>query len=502
MAGHGFILAAGMPPTHSIGLVWLRRDLRLRDNSALQAALAGCRQVHCVFVLDDNILAPLPRADRRVEFILASLAEMDRNLRALGGHKNCGLIVLRGRPQEVVPQLAQEVGVTVVYAARDYEPYAQARDTQVAGSLQEMGTQLTLVKDHVILEQRELLTQTGKPYSVFTPYWRAWLARLGTPFANALPPAEPVAGVQLAERPSAHCNPAPVLADLGFLPTNLLTLAIPTGERGAQALVASFTSRLDQYDQTRNFPAIKGPSYLGVHLRFGTVSIRQLVALGYTQHLAGSTGATTWLSELAWRDFYFQILANFPHAAHGAFKPEYDQIAWEEGAQAEQLFAAWCQGATGYPIVDAAMAQLNTTGYMHNRLRMIAGSFLVKHLGIDWRWGERYFAQQLNDFDLSANNGGWQWVSSSGCDAQPYFRIFNPMVQSEKFDPEGKFIRRYLPQLGGLDRKAIHAPWNAPQTVLAAAGVRLGDNYPLPVVDHVRARARTLLRYGVVKKTD
>lgn len=485
---------------HPTGLVWLRRDLRTYDNMALQAALRECAQVHCVFVLDDTILDALPRADRRVEFILASLVELDQTLRELGQREGCGFIVLRGRPQVLIPQLAQQLGVTGVYAARDYEPYALERDAAVSQSLQALRKSLTLVKDHVILEQRELLTQTGKPYGVFTPYWRAWLARLA-----ATPPHDASAddmprGQQLAERPSAHRQAPPTLEALGFLPTNLSALAIQPGERGAQALLNSFSNRLDQYDQTRNFPAIKGPSYLGVHLRFGTVSIRQLVALGYAHHLAGSTGATTWLSELAWRDFYFQILANFPHAATGAFKPEYDQIAWEEGESADRLFAAWCRGATGYPIVDAAMTQINATGYMHNRLRMIAGSFLVKHLGIDWRWGERYFAQQLNDFDLSANNGGWQWVSSSGCDAQPYFRIFNPMLQSEKFDPEGKFIRRYLPQLAGLDKKTIHAPWTASQAALAAAGVELGGNYPQPVVEHTRARARTLLRYGVVKK--
>jgi deoxyribodipyrimidine photo-lyase len=500
MAGHGFILTAGMHIPDSTGLVWLRRDLRLHDNMALQAALRDCTQVHCVFVLDDTILDALPRADRRVEFILASLAEVDTHLRALGKRDSCGLIVLLGRPQLVIPQLAQALGATTVYAARDYEPYALERDGEVSRSLQTVNSSFKLVKDHVIVEQRELMTQTGKPYSVFTPYWRAWLARLELVPPTEAPTDEVLISPRLADRPAVYCKAIPTLEALGFLPTNLSELAIHPGENGAQALLKSFTDRLDQYDQTRNFPAIKGPSYLGVHLRFGTVSIRRLVALGFAHHQAGSTGATTWLSELAWRDFYFQILANFPHAAHRAFKPEYDQIAWEEGEPAEELFSAWCRGATGYPIVDAAMAQLNSTGYMHNRLRMIAGSFLVKHLGIDWRWGERYFAQQLNDFDLSANNGGWQWVSSSGCDAQPYFRIFNPMLQSEKFDPEGKFIRRYLPQLAGLDRKVIHAPWSASPSALAAAGVQLGQNYPHPVVEHTRARARTLLRYGVVKK--
>ena len=261
-----------------------------------------------------------------------------------------------------------------------------------------------------------------------------------------------------------------------------------------------FWERISDYEQTRNFPSIKGPSYLGVHLRFGTVSIRSLVNLAMQLRSQGDGGASVWLNELVWRDFYVQILANFPHVATGAFKPEYDAIRWLEGDVAQQRFAAWCAGQTGYPLVDAAMAQINATGYMHNRLRMVAGSFLVKHLGLDWRWGERYFAQYLNDFDLSANNGGWQWVSSSGCDAQPYFRIFNPVSQSEKFDAHGKFIKRYLPQLAGLSDKAIHAPWQAKPLELAAAGVRLGDNYPLPIVDHAEARADTLARYAVVKK--
>ena len=217
--------------------------------------------------------------------------------------------------------------------------------------------------------------------------------------------------------------------------------------------------------------------------------------------LAGNPGAATWLSELIWREFYFQILANFPHVATSAFRPVYDAIAWEQGPQAEADFQAWCEGRTGYPLVDAAMLQLHQTGYMHNRLRMVAGSFLVKSLGIDWRWGERYFAQALNDFDLAANNGGWQWVASSGCDAQPWFRIFNPITQSRKFDPQGRFIRRYLPQLAGLSEQAIHAPWLAQPLELAAADVRLGQNYPHPRIVHEEARARTLARYAVVRQT-
>jgi deoxyribodipyrimidine photo-lyase len=241
-----------------------------------------------------------------------------------------------------------------------------------------------------------------------------------------------------------------------------------------------------------------------VHLRFGTVSIRELVRAALPAQRSGDPGARVWLAELVWREFYVQILANFPHVATRAFKPDYDAIQWDGDELAQQRFAAWCAGRTGYPLVDAAMLQLNQSGYMHNRLRMVAGSFLVKHLGLDWRWGERYFAQQLNDFDLASNNGGWQWVASSGCDAQPYFRIFNPISQSEKFDTQGAFIRRYLPALAQLDAKSIHAPWLARPLELAAAGVVLGEgpdaNYPLPIVDHAQARAKTLLRYSVVKK--
>jgi deoxyribodipyrimidine photo-lyase len=290
------------------------------------------------------------------------------------------------------------------------------------------------------------------------------------------------------------------LADIGFEPTNLSNLHVPTGSPGGLALFEDFFDRMDKYDETRNFPAIKGPSYLGVHLRFGTVSIRQLASTAYKRMLVGSAGAEVWLSELVWRDFYHQILHHHPRVVKGAFKPEYDDIKWDHHKHAKELFAAWCEGRTGYPLVDAAMAQINQTGYMHNRLRMVVASFLTKDLGIDWRWGERYFAEHLNDFDLAANNGGWQWASSSGCDAQPYFRIFNPTNQSEKFDPEGKFIRRYVPALAKLSNKAIHAPWLAKPLELEEAGLVLGRDYPRPIIDHAEARAHTLERYAVVKK--
>ena len=487
-----------MNQEYGLGLMWFRRDLRVDDQAALFEALRRCKQVHCAFVFDSEILDTLPKADRRVEFIRESLVDLDNSLRALAGDPAAGLIVCHGGASKVLPVLAQELHVEAVFAVHDYEPGAMARDAAVRGALSDAGISFHTFKDQVIFEKREILTKTGTPYGVFTPYKSAWLVRANqgelptydtAQYANAL-----------AARPAKYQKAVPDLSEVGFLPTNLKQLKIPAGSTGARQLFSEFFERMDQYHETRDYPGVKGPSYLGVHLRFGTVSIRKLAATALARSLQGSAGAAVWLSELIWRDFYFSILANFPHVTTGSFKPEYDRIVWEHGKLAKSLFAAWCEGRTGYPLVDAAMAQINQTGYMHNRLRMVTGSFLVKDLGIDWRWGERYFAEKLNDFDLAANNGGWQWVSSSGCDAQPYFRIFNPVSQSEKFDEGGKFIRRYLPLLGQLPVRDLHAPWTANPIELKAAGVVLGQNYPLPIVDHAQARAATLLRYAVVKK--
>jgi deoxyribodipyrimidine photo-lyase len=488
-----------MDKEFSSGLVWFRRDLRIEDNTALYQALRACQRVYCAFVFDRDILEPLPRADRRVEFIRESLVDLDNRLREAAGRPGAGLIVRHGKAVDEVAQLARQLGVQAVFAAHDYEPQAIARDRLALGALAVAGIAFHTCKDQVVLEGRELLTKTGTPYTVFTPYKNAWLARMS---AAGMPEHDCAPFVQaLAERPQALRNAVPTLEQIGFAATNLGALHIPTGATGGQALFAEFFDRMDDYHATRDFPAVKGPSYLGVHLRFGTVSVRRLAAIAMQRVVQGSAGAAVWLSELVWREFYFQILANFPHVVGAAFKHDYDAIRWEHGKHAQQLFAAWCEGRTGYPIVDAAMAQINQTGYMHNRLRMVAASFLVKDLGIDWRWGEKYFAQQLNDFDLSANNGGWQWVASSGCDAQPYFRIFNPVSQSEKFDPQGKFIRRYLPQLGRLSAAAVHAPWECGALELQSAGVALGRDYPAPIVAHDEARARTLARYAVVRKT-
>ncbi len=481
------------------GLLWLRRDLRSIDNATLHLALSRCRRVYCLFVFDREILDPLPRVDRRVEFIRESLVELDVALRQLSGCAQAGLIVRHGNARAEVVALAHALDVGAVFAGRDYEPQALARDADVAGALRRHGIDFITCKDHVVFEGRELLTQGGAPYGVFTPYKAKWLASVTEAHLQAHDCT--ALASHLAERPAQYQQGVPQLVELGFQTSNLASLKLPTGMSGARALLEDFFERLDDYHATRDFPAVKGPSYLGVHLRFGTVSVRQLAALAWQRQIVGSAGAAVWLSELIWRDFYAAILANFPHVATAAFKPEYDTIQWERGAPAQALFAAWCAGQTGYPLVDAAMVQINQSGYMHNRLRMVVGSFLVKDLGLDWRWGEGYFASHLNDFDLSANNGGWQWVASSGCDAQPYFRIFNPVSQSEKFDPQGKFIRRYLPQLAALSDKRIHAPWTASVDELRTAGVRLGDNYPKPIVAHDAARARTLVRYAAVKKS-
>ncbi len=495
----GRFLPSFRMPTFNKSLVWFRRDLRLFDHAALYHALRQSRQVYCVFIFDRAILDGLPRRDRRVEFILDSVIELSQELRSKGGR----LIVRHADATKEIPALAEQLGVDAVFVNRDYEPHAVSRDAMVADELRGAGRQLLAFKDQVIFETDEVLSQAGKPFSVFTPYKNAWLKKLhlaGDDFFLKAYPVETYC-TRLANPPPSVCGDMPALADMGFEKTNLSALGMPTGMSGAETLLREFGSRVNQYHTARDFPAVKGPSYLSVHLRFGTVSIRGLARKAVdAMRLQGCNGSATWLSELIWRDFYFMILYFHPHVAERCFKPEYDAIPWESGEQAQMLFNAWCTGATGYPLVDAAMAQLNETGYMHNRLRMVTASFLIKDLGIDWRSGDRYFAERLNDFDLSANNGGWQWAASSGCDAQPYFRIFNPITQSQKFDAEGKFIRRYLPHLSSLPGKYIHAPWLAPAPVLQQAGLVLGRDYPLPVIQHDAARLATLSRYAVVKK--
>lgn len=473
-------------------LVWFRRDLRCHDHAALYHALRRHERVYCVFIFDTDILNTLPtRQDRRVEFIHASVTELHAALQTMAarsGTSGGGLIVRHGPAVECIVQLARALGVREVLANRDYEPEAIARDQHVAQALKASGIAFSDYKDQVLLERDEVLTRHGRPYSVFTPYKRAWLQKLDD-FQLKPYPVERYAH-HLAALPAGERLPA--LEELGFTRTNLHALSLPTGTQGAQQLLADFLPRMAAYKEARDFPGRRGVSYLSVHLRFGTVSIRQLATLARQQAVRGCGGADTWLSELAWRDFYFMILWHYPQVVTRSFRPEYDRIQWDD---APELWQAWCEARTGYPLVDAAMRQLRQTGYMHNRLRMVVASFLTKDLGIDWRLGERHFAAHLNDYDLAANNGGWQWAASTGCDAQPWFRIFNPVTQSQKFDPDGRFIRRYLPELARVPDRHIHFPSAMKPSEWQACGLKSGVDYPLPVVDHGIARERTLLRF-------
>jgi deoxyribodipyrimidine photo-lyase len=440
----------------------------------LHHALASAATVYCAFIFDRAILDGLPAADRRVEFIHDTLAALAAELEGLGGH----LLVRHDVAEEAIPLLAAELDCDVVFASHDYEPAAIARDAAVAGRLRAAGRTLRTFKDHVVFERNEVLTQAGQPFSVFTPYKHAWLRQLeADPSVLAPWPVAPGSPGQPG-RLAAGRSTLPALAALGFERTNLRELGIGNGPQ----LFEDFLGRIADYGVARDYPAVKGPSYLSMHLRFGTVSIRHLVRTVRELAARGAAGGggAVWLSELIWREFYMQVLYHHPHVVGGAFKPAYDRIEWETGPLADELFAAWCEGRTGYPLVDAAMLQLKRSGYMHNRLRMVTASFLCKDLGLDWRRGEAWFALHLNDFDLAANNGGWQWAASTGCDAQPWFRIFNPVTQSRKFDPEGKFIKRYLPHLQDVPARDIHLPRK-------------------PVVEHEAARKRTLERYAVVK---
>jgi deoxyribodipyrimidine photo-lyase len=470
----------------SAALVWFRRDLRIHDHAALHHALQAHDRAFCAFVFDTKILDPLPRRDRRVEFILRAVEEVDAALREMGG----GLIVRHGDPCVEIPRLAVELGVSAVYANRDYEPAAIARDEEVGRRLAGADSRFLDFKDQVIFERDEVMTQGGTPFSVFTPYKNAWLKRLDA--ANVQPWPVEAYGSHLAPLPDGERMPT--LRDLGFEATDLGELRLPTGMSGAQALFRDFIERIDNYAVARDFPAVKGCSYLSAHLRFGTISIRQLAAYAHAQ---AGRGAATWLGELIWRDFYHAILWHHPRVATQCFKPAFDALRWDD---APDLFAAWCEGRTGYPLVDAAMRQLACSGWMHNRLRMVTASFLSKDLGLDWRRGEAWFAERLLDFDLAANNGGWQWAASTGCDAQPWFRIFNPVTQSQKFDAEGRFIRRYVPELERVPQKFIHAPWTMSAADQTACKVLIGRDYPAPVVDHAAARVRTLERFKAVER--
>lgn len=462
-------------PEYGRGLCWFRRDLRDYDHAALYRALTHARQVFCVFVFDRDILDALPATDRRVAFIHHCVFELQQALQQQGG----GLIVRYGRTREEIVQLAVQLGVDALFFNHDDDPAACARDAAVRSELASQGIASHAFKDVVIFERDEVLTASGTPFTVFTPYKNAWLKKIAPFYLRAYPVDRYV------DRLVAQSTALPSLQKMGFAVPDELT--VPPGMSGGAQLFEQFLSRIDAYHQSRDFPAQHGVSYLSTHLRFGTVSVRQLAAEAYQRKGAG---AHTWLTELIWRDFYHQILAHHPEVAAGvAIKPQYQHLDWPNPPG---HFEAWAEARTGYPIVDAAMRQLNQTGYMHNRLRMVTASFLTKDLLVDWRLGERYFAEQLLDYDLAANSGGWQWAASVGSDAQPWFRIFNPVTQSQRFDPDGEFIRRYLPELARVPNAYIHAPWMMPDALQHKSGCVLGRDYPLPIVDHAEQRLQVL----------
>ena len=452
-------------------LWWLRRDLRLADNDALAAALAGGRRVVPVFVLDPALLDGPASSPRRTAFLLGGLRALDADLRARGSR----LVLRRGRPSEALTQLVAETGATAIFAEEDHSPYATGRDDDVARRLP-----MRFAGSSAVRPPGTVLKADGAPYTVFTPFSRAWLAQALPgpsdlrPAPAALPDPGDVAGLPLPDAPA-------------------LPPAVPfaPGEAEAQRRLQCFRDGpLRGYDEARDRLDLEGTSRLSPYLRFGMLAPRAAVVAALSA--AGEPGAARWLNELLWRDFYIHILAHFPAVARQSFRPATRPIAWRNDA-AE--FDAWRAGQTGYPVVDAAMRQLAESGWLHNRARMIVASFLVKDLLIDWRWGERWFMRQLVDGDPAANNGGWQWAAGTGTDAAPYFRVFNPVTQGRKFDPDGSYVRRWLPELAAVPTPAIHAPWQMSAAQQRAAGCLLGRDYPYPIVDHALARERALAAY-------
>lgn len=433
-----------------ISLFWIRRDLRLRDNAGLHAALRSGTPVVPIFIFDKAILEALtdPK-DGRVEFIHRTLQALKKELADLGGD----LLTFHGRVEEVFGSLAASGKIRAVFANRDYEPSARKRDEAVAGLLRSKGIGFEAFKDQVLFEEREILTDAGKPYTIYTPYKNKALASLTDFHLKSYPTenyfknfADPK---RVKECGLPQIGSFPSLQDLGFEKTGLV---FPEPDISP--------ALLSRYEKTRDLPAVSGTSRLGLHLRFGTVSVRELGRKSLTR-------SPVFFSELVWRDFFMMILFHFPRVVRHAFKENYDRIPWRND---QKDFKLWSNGMTGYPLVDAGMRELSATGFMHNRVRMVVASFLCKHLLIDWRWGERYFAKKLLDYDLAANNGNWQWAAGTGCDAAPYFRIFNPEAQAERFDPDGIYIKKWVPEIGT-------------------------PAYPPPIVDHKKARERALRVY-------
>lgn len=429
-------------PKAPIHIFWFRRDLRLNDNKGLYEALKAGLPVLPLFIFDKNILDQLSdRSDARVHFIHQELSALNETLKSMGS----SILVKYNSPQEAWQEVLSSYEVKAVFTNHDYEPYARERDDMLSKLFSENNIAFHSYKDQVIFEKNEVVKDDQKPYTVFTPYSRKWLQKLSETGIETYASESLLHQLEQV----AH-REIPSLATLGFEPS---TIRIPSKE---------YTHVLANYGKNRDFPALPATSRIGIHLRFGTISIRELVQTA--QHIADKT----WLMELIWREFYFMIFWHFPHTRTQAFKPAYDRIEWRNN---EQEFAAWCKGKTGYPIVDAGMRELNTTGFMHNRVRMIVASFLTKHLLIDWRWGEAYFAQKLLDYEQSSNVGGWQWAAGCGNDAAPYFRVFNPTLQTQKFDAQLLYVKKWVPE------------FSDPFT------------YTKPIVDHAFARDRVLAVY-------
>lgn len=421
-----------------INIFWFRRDLRLDDNIALNCALSSDLPVLPLFIFDDNITEELPADDPRISFIYDTLSGINTELNKSGSSP----LIKKGDPEKIWNDLIASYDINSVYINKDYEPYAIARDHAVEKILNIKGIHLKRYKDQVVFEEREILKSDNSPYTIFTPYKNKWLEKFKTLSNFGL-----TQDFQADKKYFQHKFKFPRLREFGFNVSQLKVRPVDL-------------SAISNYDRLRDFPAEDGTTYLGPHLRFGTVSIRKVVSEGFM-------GNEVFLSELIWREFFMQILFNFPNVVTGNFKSNYDNIQWRNN---EEEFEKWCKGLTGYPLVDAGMKQLNETGYMHNRVRMITAGFLCKHLLIDWRWGEAYFAVKLLDYELSSNNGNWQWAAGTGCDAAPYFRVFNPHSQQEKFDPEMKYIKKWI--------KDLEAP-----------------GYPKPIADHAYARQRGISAY-------
>ena len=480
-----------MEKPHKVALYWFRRSLRLDDNRALTEAIASAAQVVPVFILDPAILTSASTGPARTRFLFEALADVDASLRQRGSR----LIVRHGKPLEELERLAQETGATALHFGREYSPYGRKRDEVVTKALEKRGVAVQSFGDHLLTEPEDIRTKTGGTYTVFTPYKRVWFEQ---PIDTPLPAPE-----RISTPPRLHREDLPKLpAKLGVAGALDQNPRVKGSEAEAAKWLDAFLQNCaGDYDTARDYPAQEGTSRLSAYLKFGVISPRRVFAHVQERRkslgLEKKSGLDTWLTELAWRDFYYQILFHFPHVVGGAFRPVYNNVSWEND---ETLFQAWCEGRTGYPFVDAAQRQLNSEAWMHNRARMVTASFLTKDLLCDWRWGEKYFMQKLVDGDLASNNGGWQWAAGTGTDAQPFFRIFNPVSQGEKFDPDGEYVKRWIPELKRVPAKYVHRPWELSPAEQEAVGCVLGRDYPKPIVDHKVQREKALALYRFAEK--